>query len=78
MSTTRRGWLKLGRLAGVLAVCIIAVVAATTALAALRDQRWEGVASGFNSRTWYSIKKGGHTFRRYTCSSNYPNDPPTT
>jgi hypothetical protein len=72
--STRRGWLKLG----MFVVGVIAVVAATAALAASRDQRWEGVASGFNSQTWYAFSKGGHTMHRYTCSSNYPNDPATT
>jgi hypothetical protein len=78
MGTTRRGWLKLGKVAGTLAVCIISVVAATTALAATRDQRWIDVASGFNSQTWYSTARGNHSFTRYTCSTNYPTPPNTT
>jgi hypothetical protein len=65
----KRGYRPVKVLA-VLAVSILAVVLATTALAATRDQRWSGVANGFQSQNWYSFAKGNHTFSRYTCSHN--------
>jgi len=65
--------MRFGAYVATLGVCVAGVLAITTAVAASRDQAWYDVASGFNSRTWYSTARGTHTFARYTCSDNHPN-----